>query len=104
HHIVPRCVAADRLQPSFFPEDQASGLAPAVSLPVTTSFEVDCVFKPAAAIVRITCLVCPLVDPEALAAELEHLGHKRHSVEFAVTVECPQNVFLASNFNPVANL
>ncbi|HLQ76125.1 MAG TPA: hypothetical protein VK210_02160, partial [Terriglobia bacterium] len=52
-----RAIAVARFQPYFFPENQATGLAPAVAAPVATSLEVHCVLNAPAAEIRIACLV-----------------------------------------------
>jgi hypothetical protein len=63
----------------------------------------DCLVDPTPADRKncIASLVCPLVNLVPLPAKLEHLRHKRHAVELAVAVECPQDFFLASYFDPV---
>jgi hypothetical protein len=95
--------AADRLQPLFFPEDQAPGLAPPVRGSVTTGLQVDSPFDPASATQnnRVAGLVRTFVNLKPLAAEREHFWHEGHPVGLAIAVQCVQYFFFASYLYPI---
>ena len=78
----------DPLQPGLLPEQQAGGLAAAVSAAVAAQAgEVDGVVHPSNKAVAGAGLVGSHRDAEGAAAVLQHLGHERHPVERAVRVE-----------------
>jgi hypothetical protein len=51
----------------------------------------------------IASLVRALIYLKPLAAVLEHLRHKRHSIETPVLVERSQDLLFGTNFNPFAD-
>src|SRR5579862_3756027 len=97
--------SANRLQPRFFPEDQATGLASSVCRAITTRVEMDGLTDSASTNRKhgIASLVGPLVDLELFAAELEHFCHERHAVKLSFSVQCCKDFFLAPNFDPVTD-
>src|SRR5262249_706467 len=95
-----------RLEPCLLPENQTSRFAPPMSSPVTARFEVQCVGNATSPNREhgVAGLVCSLVDLESFPAKREHLGHERHSVVFCIAIEGSENLLLAPNLDPVADL
>jgi hypothetical protein len=47
--------------------------------------------------------MCLLVDGESFATERKHFGHKWHTFELPVAVQGPEDLFFATNFDPIAD-
>ena len=52
---------------------------------------------------RVADLVGTRAYAEFLAAESEHLGHERHSLELPLRVERPENVLLGAHSHTIAS-
>src|SRR5262249_39005763 len=95
--------STDRFQPGFLPEQQTSGLTSSVRASVASRDKADAAVhsSPSNRKNRIASLVRTYVYLKFLPAEDKHLGHQRHSIDFAVLVERSENFFAASDPHPV---
>jgi hypothetical protein len=93
-------------KPRVLPIEQAPRLTSIMSLAVTARFEMNGVFEPARVVWEWCAVIAGFVRaflyPKTPAAILQHLGHKWHRLKTAFTVECAEDFFLRSNFDPFA--
>ena len=102
---VLRRLFPKRPKPRQFPEENATGLAAAVRTSVAARVKMNGLMDAAAANRkhRIAGLVRPLVDLKTLSAEGEHFRHERHAFQLAVLVEGCEDLFPATDLNPIAD-
>ena len=101
-----RLVRLDPLQPGLLPVDEAAGLTPSMGLAIAAhALEVDGMLHPihAGPIDGVAQLQGELPDPEPLAAELQHLGHERQFLQFAVLVQRRKDLGFAPHLDQLAD-
>ena len=102
------CIADGRaFEPGFFPEDQAFGLTPSMSLTSAANvFQMDSLNQAATArpVDGITGFVGAFEHAQSLAAMLEHFRHEWQAIQTTVSVERAKNFLLAPHLNKVASL